>query len=176
MSIDFFLDDIDTDNLDGYDSVAEGRYHFSVAGVEFNERGTLVLDCEVLAGTVPGQEGKVHREYFNAPNENSKPGVKKRFLQLALATGIVTKDQLDQIKQSGQPFSPDWNLMVGRQFCGEVTIEEYVANDGTTKSSAKLGFNIWSLQSPKAQGIPLASTFTEGEEGGADDPFAGVPL
>ena len=58
-------------------------------------------------------------------------------------------EELEAKKQAGVNPVIDFNQAVGRQFLGELREEEY---EGRT--SIKLGFRMWHLDSPKHRDIP----------------------
>ncbi len=165
------LDEFDPTRLDQADRPGPGSYHFEVLEVEPEDpkTGALWADCEVLAGTTAGQEGKVHREYIS-----NTPASVGRIMQFAVAIGLTTVDELKRLKAAGQSPEIDWDAAVGRQFCGRLEAEEYPRGSGKVRN--KLNFNIWSVDSPKAKGIPLhrhqLAEFRQMNNG--DDPF-GAP-
>lgn len=168
----FDLETVDVDKLGGGDFPPPGSYHLEV--LEFCEEdprnGACWMDSEVLAGSVKGQEGKVHREYF-ATTEKAQG----RLLQLAVAMKITTEEELKRLKAAGESPEIDFKqLAPGRQFCGKLVLEEYKG-----KTRCKLNFNIWAVDDPKAKGIPLdqgrVAEFRRMLESGQAGPFGDVP-
>lgn len=161
----FELDDIDIDNIDGYDVVAPGRYHVEASSVDpgGGKNGEMIVDYEVLSGTTPNQEGKTHRDYYSA-----SPAARKRVLMFALATKIVTVEELKAAREANRRPKIEWRDAVGRQLCVEINEEEYEG-----KKRSKVGFGIYAVDSPRAAGIPLNKGRLEKAGDAADDPFGG---
>jgi hypothetical protein len=124
----------------------EGCYHFAVVAVDEDggRSGEMILDLEVLAGTTPGQEGRVHREYLTRTIK-----AMKRFHSLAIALGFVTVDQLKAMKESGERPAYDFTKAVGRQICAEIVSDTY---QGKTK--LKCGFNFYHPTHPRVEKWP----------------------
>ena len=170
------------ESMDGFDFPKPGEYHFQVNRSEMDDKDQLVIEAEVLAGNPPDQEGKVHKEWFNAPTPEQTPekrrGTLKRQLAFFIAVGLTSEEELITAKKAGKGISIDEGLAVGRQFCGRLTAETY---EGKTRN--KLGFDMWPVNSQKAASIPLNKGMLEknGEKkavpaggdvfGGDDDPF-----
>jgi len=147
MTYEYDLDGFDPNKLDGPDRPEPGEYLFEVIEVqpEDPKSGALWADCEVCSGTTPGQEGKIHREYFAL-----SPTALGRLMQFAVALGMTSAEELKRLKDTEKQWSTDWSPAIGRLFCGKLVPEEY---QGKTRN--KLNFNIWAIDSPKAKGIPL---------------------
>jgi|LSQX01.3.fsa_nt_gb hypothetical protein len=145
-----FGTDYDTSKMEGFDNPEPGKYHFEVTRVDEDAiskrsgKAQMEVDMEVLAGTTPDQEAKSHREFFSWTAD-----AEKRALQFAVAVGLTTVEELEAKKQAGVNPVIDFNQAVGRQFLGELREEEY---EGRT--SIKLGFRMWHLDSPKHRDIP----------------------
>jgi len=155
MPINFETDDI-PESLEGFaDRAGPGSYHFLVTGLDEGEGDApLVLDVEVLAGDPIAEVGKTHREYLNKPKadqaKEKRQNTVKRFMLLAVAVGILTEDELEAARAAGKSPNLDFNLAIGRQFCGTLTSREYEG-----KKRCQLGFDIFACNSEKAKGITL---------------------
>ena len=165
MGIEFDVEDFDPDKIDGFDVVADGRYHVQVDSVQESggKNDEMVVEFGVLAGTTAGQEGKSHREYFSKSSKAAK-----RMLLLACATGLTTVEELKAAKEKKKNPVIDFNLAVGRQLCIEIQAEEYQG-----KMRPKIGFGIYGVDSPKAAGIPIAQA-AAAKAGDTADPFGGA--
>lgn len=154
MALNFGTDDI-PESLEGYNYAGPGSYHFLVTGVDEGDGDApLVLDVETLAGNPIAEVGKTHREYLNKPkaeqSADKRQNTVKRFLLLAVATGVVTEAELEAAKAAGRSPDLDFNLCIGRQFCGTLTAREYEG-----KKRCQLGYDMFAVDSEKAKGIPL---------------------
>ena len=147
MKID--MSEWDTDKLDGPNFPEYGSYHFQIQKIEEEDAETqsMYADCEVLAGTVKGQEGKMHREYFSL-----KGKAYMRVASFAIALGLATKEELERCKAEGIEPDIDFQRAVneGRQFCGRINKEVY-----QEKERRKLNFDMWPVSDKRAKGIPL---------------------
>jgi len=174
MAHDFDFDDI-PESFEGFDKVVAGNYHFEVSGIDESggKNGSMWVDCEVLAGSTPNQEGKSHREYFTWPAANQDPKAKaataKRVLQFAIAVGLTTEEELKALKAAGKRPAIDFNLAVGRQFVGKLTEDKYEG-----KVNYKLGYDFWPIGHPSAAGIPLNAAKIAKAGDNAADPLDGL--
>ncbi len=147
--VEFPVDEYDPENLAGGNYPPPGRYHFDVTAVIgdlVSSKGNpqIRLDCEVLAGTPAGQEGKFIKDYMSLTKE-----ARSRCLQFAVAVGLVTKEELIQAKATGIAPKIDFDLAVGRQFCGEVVADEFQG-----RVTSKIQFGMWHVDDPEAKDIP----------------------
>ncbi len=148
--MEIFLDDIKTDSIGGFDKVQPGSYHLLVTFLdeEGGVKGETVVDFEILRGTTPNQEGKVQREYFS---KDQKPLPRRKFLALAIACGLITKEQLDAHKANGTNPLIDFNQCVNKQCCANFEANEYEG-----KVSTRLKFDeIFYPSDKRANHIPL---------------------
>lgn len=104
------------------------------------------VSCQVLAHELPGQEGKTYLDYFGMSGKG-----KNRFFSLALACGLVTREEL----LSGE-VDFDYEDLYSKTFCG--LLEEQTYN-GTKRN--KIGFKFVDPNSPEADGWPKSEEFTE---------------
>ena len=159
------LDDIDTDKLDGgFQRVMPGKYHVQVKDVEFNDKQEMVVQYEVMAGTCPGQEGKTFRDWFYP-----SPAARSRAFQFAVASGITTQEELEELKRQRRSFNR-WKDAVGQHLKVELFEEEY---NGEMKT--KCGFGIWHLNNPKAKDVPINKGVLDGTAGSEENPFDDAP-
>jgi hypothetical protein len=111
------LDDVDPDDIGGMDKVLAGGFLFECTGISEGTRGETVVSSEVLSGTTPKQEGKEFK--FFLKNVYDKWSLRK-LLAFAIATGLVTKQQLDQHKANKTNPEIDFDKAVGRLFCANL--------------------------------------------------------
>lgn len=165
---------VDGDNPFGRgDSPTKGKYHFCVVNcTESDPKASdkLVVDFEVLAGTVDGMEGRVHREFF-ATSEKAMG----RILRLACALKMTTQEEIKRKQELGEDLDLDFEADAeGRQCCGEIIDDEYQG-----KTRQKLAFNgIWAVDAPDAKDIPknkglLDDWLHGGNSESGDVPFTG---
>lgn len=124
------------------DGPAPGKYHAVVIRLEEDggKKGEMVVDYEILAGTTKDQEGKVHRDYFQKTAK-----AMGRIHQLAMACGMVTAEQLKDMKARGQ--SPVYEFerdAIGKHIHVDLYSDEY---NGQTRT--KCGFGIYHISDPK---------------------------
>lgn len=161
---------LDPDNVDkSYQNPAPGRYHVQVTDLnedDISPKGTpqMWVNMEILSGTVAGQEGRNHREYFT---KNEKTGNVNKFLMFALATRITTHEELAKHKAAGTNPVIDPKHAIGRQLCIELTAEMYEG-----KQTVRCNYAMFAIDSPKAKGIPLNQGMLKRASDGAADPFA----
>ena len=144
MAIETFVDS--KYDPDQYDSPAPGRYHVAVVKVDESggKKGEMIVDFEVLAGTTPNQEGRGHREYFQ--KTQSAMG---RIHGLALALGMVTKDQLNQAKATGANLVYDFEAQVGKQLHLDLQESTYEG-----KVRVKVDFRMYKIDDPRCASWP----------------------
>jgi hypothetical protein len=139
-----FDDGWSPDRVDGPES---GRYHVAISAIRENggNRGEMIVDYEVLAGTTPGQEGRVHRDYFAVTIK-----AMSRIHQLAMAVGMITAEQIKTLMEANTPPSYDFEgFAVGRQIMVELTEDEYQG-----KKRVKCGFGIYSVNDSRVAKWP----------------------
>ena len=158
------------DELKGYDYPKAGQYHCSIASFDDSREKVDALRFEIgiLAGTVEGQDGKTWKETFWDPNPSHRDGGKfavKRLASFALATGLITKEQL------GSNVEIDWSQIVGRQLV--CTIVEYTrdGDEGKVYKGAEVGgLKFFSIDDPEVAMVPKdakAAALLGGEVPGA---------
>lgn len=163
MAREEMLDDVDLDNIGGFDRVEPGSYHMLIIGVneDGGRKGEMIVDFEVLRGTTPGQEGKVYRESFSWSIERAKNGgpgmpTRKR-LALALATGLITKDGGNSCKAAGKPATIDYTAAMQRQVVINIEAGEY-----NGKPTARLAFDeIYAPGDKRCRHVPLVKAMLD---------------
>lgn len=140
----------DEGELAGFSTCKPGTYHLVVleADDSFGKFDAITIECEVLAGTVPGQEGKKLTGFFNNGKPSDKDGGKfarKRQARIAMVLGLLTPAAL------GQKVTVDFALAAGRQFVA--TVKERDGKEG--KKFAEIeGLNFWSVTDPATADVP----------------------
>lgn len=153
------LDDYDPSK--NFDGPAPGKYHVCVARIdeEGGKGGEMIVDFEVLAGTPANSEGRIHREYFQKSMKAFG-----RIHKFAMAIGLVTAEQLEDMKRRGvQPtydFEKDGK---DKQLCIEVIEDTY---NGKTRN--KVNFNMWRVDDSKVSGWTFNAAMLKA--GGHDAP------
>lgn len=137
---------VDNFDPDKFDQPAPGRCHMLVDHVDEDggDKGEMIVDFEVAAHTVPGQEGKKKREYFA-----KTPKAFGRIHQLAIALGMISSDQLKQLKAQGKSPNYDFPAQIGKQCHIDLQEESYEG-----KTSLKAGFRIYRIDDPKCAAWP----------------------
>ena len=125
----------------------KGKYHVQVVKVDEDggQKGEMVVEYEVLAGTTPGQEGLVHRDYFAKSIK-----AMGRIHQLAMACRMITAQQIKDLKEKGQSPTYDFvNDAMNAHLHVELFDDEY---NGKTRT--KCGFGIFAIDDPKVASWP----------------------
>jgi hypothetical protein len=159
----------DTNPDGGGGGLQPGKYHFLINKVEveerqkqdweksppedvFDEHGepvmqpTVVVTWEVLAGvlaksatgTIDDMVEKNHKEYFNLGGKATG-----RFFQLCAATDVYSKEQWKVDRESGVEVDIDETELDGRQFFGEIQLEEQKTGKNKGQKFPRIGFRIW---------------------------------
>lgn len=158
----FSMDDVDPDRpgSGGGGMLPEGGYCVLITEVAVkNERGSTQIECEVVAAKDDALVGRKYIEYLKWPKpEYSEVGnriAKEQLLAWCYATQTTSPEEIKQRQQARQGFSPAWlESMVGRKCLIVVKHESYKNASGDDKESAKVEGRVWSLDNPKAKGIP----------------------
>jgi len=162
-----FGTDYDPDKMEGFDNPAPGKCHLEITRVDEDSisktsgNPQMEVDFEVLAHTIPNQEGKNHREYYSWTAASEK-----KALQLAVACGLTTVDELKALKEKGRGPVIDFNMAVGRQILGKLTEEKYEG-----KMKVKLNFDTYPVHSSKHQDFPRNGGKLSELGDAQDDPF-----
>ncbi len=169
MPIEFEIDSFDPDNLGGFDFPAVGKYHVEAneldedAVAKSSGNPQMVVDFEVLAGTTADQEGVTGRIYYPLSAD-----AKKFALGLAVALGLTTKEALTAAKKANKAPGIEFRDGAGRQFCLEVTLDNY---DGKDRLKVE-PFSVWHLDDPAAKDIPKNAAMLAQLGNAAPDPMA----
>jgi len=135
------------DEVGGKDKPLGGFYHVAITHWDetFTEKDQIVVDFQVLAGTTPKQEGKVHREYISMKKANgsdNSENFEATTRRLLVACGIIgLNDAIDRDVT---------NEVKGRQCIIEIGEREY-EKDGQKKKAyniASYGNAIFPLDDP----------------------------
>lgn len=151
MSFEIPLDEVDTGRIGGFDKVEPGYFHFVITALdeEGGKKGEMVVDMDVLRGSVPGQEGKSHRENFSRELKSTPI---RKLLALAIACEITTKEDLDKMRAAGTRPELDFSLCVGKQVCARIETNEH---QGTIYHRVAWD-EIWHPTDKRANRTPLA--------------------
>jgi hypothetical protein len=143
------------DDISGFQRPLPGRYHVVVKHVDetFEKFDKVVVDFEVLAGTVPDQQGRELPEFF-ACTEKAIP----RLQRLALCVGLF------------QPGEPDRDVefadAVGRDLVIEVEENNYKYKTGKEVNTVRVGFlGMWSTGNEAVADVPKANVNREQSTG-----------
>lgn len=150
MAFEVPMDDIESSTIGGFDRVAPGSYHMTVTDVneDGGTKGEMIVKFDIMRGTVDGQQGKEFQCYFS--KEMNKVA-RRRVHAFAIATGLITSDQLEQHKKAGTSPSYDFNKVVGRQVCAN--LEDNFYND---KHTTRLAWDeIFHPADKRASHVPL---------------------
>lgn len=149
------VDELDT----GFSEPKPGKYHVIVNDVDDSQSkfDAIIVDFQVLDGTVPGQDGKTKRVFFNVDNDRGM----ERLTRFAMAAGLVAPNEKREVHFSDA---------VNRQLI--VEFSTYVPKEGKNKGQPQLGLafgGIWPLDHPDVSDVPRAKnpepTETAGESG-----------
>lgn len=154
MGISF--DEFDLDEVGGSGKVSPGDYHVKITSINENggQKGEMIVDTEILCGTVAGMEGRTFRLYI--PNEYDKWAMRKQ-TALALAAGLFTAADAKAAKAQGKELDPDWQQAVGRQIVICLEPNEYQG-----KVTTRLAYdNIYAVTDKRASHVPLHAKFLE---------------
>ena len=132
------------DDISGYQKPLPGRYHVVVKHVDesFEKFDKIVVDFEVLAGTMPGMEGRELSEFFACTDKAIS-----RLQRLALCLGLLTPGEADKDVEFGDG--------VGRDLVIEVEENNYTKADGTKVNSVRVGYlGMWSTANEAVKDVP----------------------
>lgn len=134
-----------SDDFRGGGRPVSGRYHVIInAGTEIvsKDKGTpgTEIEVQVLAGTVPGQEGTTLPETFW-----HTPKALDRLLAFAMACGALRPGQNRDLT------GPDYN---GLQLVVEVEPWKYTDSDGNEKETVQIAYNgFWEVGHPEVKDV-----------------------
>lgn len=129
------------DDVAGFEKPKPGRYHVFVQDVEEEKTNKVIVDFEILEGTVPDQKGRRVREYF-ATSEKALP----RLQRLALVLGLL------------KPGAPETDIVftrgIRKQLVVEVEDNEYEKEGKTVKGVRIKYLGMWSLGNKEVADVP----------------------
>lgn len=143
------------DEVGGNSRPLPGRYHATINGVKFlakdgqgkneevpeDEAEKIVVTFEVLAGTVPGQDGREIQEYFAVTDKAIA-----RLKRLALCVGILKPQEAEKDVQFSQ--AQDRQLVI------EIEENSY-EKDGKTIDGVRVAFmGMWSVFNQAVSDVP----------------------
>lgn len=132
------------DDVQGNPRPLPGRYHAIVKHVDesMEKFDKVIVEFEVLAGTTPGQDGRVVSEFF-AVTEKAVP----RLQRLAIVLGLLRPGEAER----------DVSFVDGenRQLVIEVEENKYTNKDGKEVNSVRVGYlGFWSLNNKAVDDVP----------------------
>lgn len=143
------------DDIQGNARPLPGRYHAIVKEVDesMEKVDKIIVEFEVLAGTTPGQEGRVVTEYF-AVTEKAIP----RLQRLAVTLGLL------------KPGEDDRNVLfsdaIGRDLVIEVEPNEYTNKEGKEVKTVRVTYlGFWSTGNKAVADVPKYSAVDGGSCG-----------
>lgn len=174
MAFEIPLNEVDPDNVGGYDNVAAGYYNCIVTNVdeEGGKKGEMIVDLEIVRGTTAGQDGKSHRLFFV---RSSQAFHVKKMLALAIAARLTTAEELKAMKAAGQSPKFDFPSAKGANIVVHLVVEEYP--EGSGKFSTKLAWDeIFRPEDKRVRHVPLHAGFLQrcGITLPADRPVDGI--
>jgi len=135
---------VQSENDIGGNRPEPGRYHVVIKDVDesMQEHDKVIVDFEVLDGTVPGMRGRTFREFY-ATSAKAIP----RLQRLAMCLGLL------------KPNEPDKDVAFeqarGFQLVVEVEANEYEDKDGNKRQGVRVGYmGMWSVGNPAAADVP----------------------
>lgn len=139
----------------GRDRPVAGFYHVAVCEWDetMEKKDQVIVDFQVLAGTTPKQEGKIHREYVDmkfANGESRADAFEAAVRRMLVATGVI---------QLNDPIDRDvTNEVKGKQCIIEIVEDEYTKKDGTQGKSIRIGKSgtqAWPIGDPAVAHVPV---------------------
>lgn len=143
-------------DLEGRTNPKEGQYHLAIQDVDYESEKAvkgkgLRLIFEILAGTVPGQDGLTFTQTFKWPSAEHKDGgefVRKLITKLLLATGYKHKSEI------GKRMEVEWTDLVGRQIVAKLKAYKR-DHEGKHFEGVEIdGLNFWHVDHEDAASVP----------------------
>lgn len=144
------------DDIQGNARPLPGRYHVIVKEVDesMEKVDKIIIEFEVLAGTTPGQEGRVVTEYF-AITEKAIP----RLQRLAMTLGLLKPGEDDR--------DVLFSDAIGRDLVVEVEPNEYTNKEGKEVKTVRVTYlGFWSTSNKAVADVPKYSA-VNGASGGS---------
>lgn len=129
-----------------------GRYHVVVQDVDdsYEKNDTcIIVDLQVLAGTVPGQEEKKTKEFLYLPATNTPDWAVDRVSRFLWACGLLGEDEERDIQLQEA---------VACHLVVELGKDSYKDKHGKEKETVRLDWNaggLWPIGHPDVQDVPL---------------------
>ena len=142
------------DDISGFQKPLPGRYHAVVKHVDesFEKFDKVLIDFEVLAGTVPGMEHRELTEFF-ACTDKAIP----RLQRLALCLGLLTPGEPDRDVEFAEA--------VGRDLVIEVEENNYKDKSGKEVNGVRVGYlGMWSTGNKEVADVPKGKLEDEGNQ------------
>jgi hypothetical protein len=144
------------DDISGFQRPLPGRYHAVVKHVDetFEKFDKVIVDFEVLAGTVPDQQGRELSEFFSC-TEKAIP----RLQRLALCLGLLTPGEPDK--------DVEFTEAVGRDLVIEVEENNYTdKKTGKEVNGVRVGYlGMWSTGNEAVADVPKGKLEGDGSNG-----------
>jgi hypothetical protein len=131
------------DDIQGNARPLPGRYHVVVKDVNetFEKFDKVIIEFEVLAGTTPGQEGRVVTEFF-ATSEKAL----SRLQRLAIVLGLL--------KPGEEEKEIEFSDAISTQLVIEVEENQYEKDGKTIKTVRVAYLGMWSLNNKAVGDVP----------------------
>lgn len=127
-------------DITGSDEPLPGRYHVGILNVDesftkFKE--AIQVDFQVLAGTVPNQEGRTHKEFFS-----TKGRAVDRLRKFAMVTGLIGPNERKNVEFASAR---------GRQLIIEIEDQEFEG-----KKYRRMTFmGMWPIGDESVKDVPV---------------------
>lgn len=151
------------DDIQGNARPLPGRYHAIVKEVDesMEKVDKIIIEFEVLAGTTPGQEGRVVTEYFAVTEKAIS-----RLTRLALVLGLLNPGE----EERDVAFSD----AIGRDLVIEVEPNEYTNKEGKEVKTVRVTYlGFWSTGNEAVADVPKYSGGDGGDGGNGGKPVVG---
>ena len=161
--------DVDPQSIGESNFAKPGWYHLRIDNVtEFTDY--LQFTC-MIVGTVPGNEseiGKTVKERLYGTTV-----FKKIISTIQVATGLVTKDDIQKMKDNGIKITLNPHDFLGTSCVGYYKEDSY-EKDGVVKKNTKIGFGWYHPESETAvnSGVKLSEAVLASAASGEFDAFA----
>lgn len=143
------------DEVGGRAKPVGGFYHVAVHNWDekMEKKDQVVAEFQVLAGTTPGQEGKVLADFIGMKKNDGSDDSENfdaRLRKILVSGGVIAlNDAIDRDVT---------NEITGKQMVIEVEERPYKGSDGKDKTFtgiANFGRNIWPIGDPAVAHVPL---------------------
>lgn len=143
-------DDFDPEKIDQGGLPKPGKAHLLVASVE--DKGEFVkVTSEIIAHDDSSQVGKNEYNSFNKTGKGSK-----RSLLFALATGLITKQDIVDAKTSGGSIDIDFKAAETQTFLGTLASSSYNGKD-----KCRVEWDFKNVSDPDAKDYPRNTDYVD---------------